>query len=152
MSFATKPVKTYVPWQPNTDFVNWFQKLKHRQISEPETDTLKVTESATPSAPQFLQKSNMRRYKRSKKSNTVSKGAKSLNSKSRGKSSSKKRRKIRKVKKKTSKKHKRRGGKKTTGGVREKKRKRKSTKKPKARKFGKRKIILEKNIDEHSFN
>ena len=121
MSFENTPIKKFLAWSPNADFVKFFQNMKHRNVPENEASVVRVTNTKPPSTPQFLQKSRKggKGNKSLSQSDIISDTAKSLT-----------KRKYR--------------NKKT-----EKSRKRKTT--DKGKKSRNKKALLEKKIKEHSF-
>jgi len=51
MSFNRNPPQTYVPWRPNADFTKFFNDLKNRRISGPDSQSLvRVSDKSATSA------------------------------------------------------------------------------------------------------
>ena len=48
MSFDRNPPQTYVPWKPNADFMRFFNDLKKRRISAPDSTSSAVRISEKP--------------------------------------------------------------------------------------------------------
>ncbi len=86
MSFADTPIKSYVPWRPNRDFVKFFENMKMRRVSGGDGPTVRVTDTPVPvkQRDDQKQKSSTKNYKR-----TPSKKTQKRDGRYKGKESSK---------------------------------------------------------------